>query len=95
MHDLSEEHSFINLKQGNKTLKYARENFVNRRFSNKLFSIYSDYDVVGFTLNKSKTKVIRMFFNKYNRPEGDLVVETVHYPIRIGKDSFYYDIMRN
>lgn len=82
--NLSEEHTFINLKTGNKTLKYARQNYVNRRFSNRLFSIYSDVDVVGFTLNKNKTKVIRIFFNKYDNPEGDLVLESVNYPIKIG-----------
>jgi hypothetical protein len=88
--NLSQEHTFINLKSGDKILKYARQNYVNRRFSNKLFSIYSDYNVVGFTLNKTKTKVIRIFYNKYSRPEGDLVVETVHYPVKVGLNSFYY-----
>lgn len=85
--NLSEEHTFINLKFGNKTLKYARQNYVNCRFSNKLFSMYSDLDVVGFTLNKNRTKVIRIFFNKYDKPEGDLVLESVSYPIKVGSVS--------
>ena len=44
-----------------------------------------DRQVVGFTLNQKKTKVIRIFFNKHNRPEGDHVSESTHYPIKIKK----------
>jgi hypothetical protein len=83
MIDLSQEHSFINLQSDNKDLKYARQNCVNRRFSSALFSRYNGYQIVGFTLNEKKTKVIRIFFNKYTRPEGDRVCETTHYPIKL------------
>ena len=83
---LSEEHIFINLQVGNKELKYARQHIVNRKFGNVLFSNYNDdRQVVGFTLNQKKTKVIRIFFNKHNRPEGDHVSESTHYPIKIKK----------
>ena len=83
---LSEEHIFINLQVGNKELKYARQHIVNRKFGNVLFSNYNDdCQVVGFTLNQKKTKVIRIFFNKHNHPEGDHVSESTHYPIKIKK----------
>ena len=83
MPDLSQEHSFINFQSDNKNLRYARQNYVNRRFSSALFSRYTDYQIVGFTLNEKKTKVIRIFFNKYTRPEGDCVCESTHYPIKL------------
>ena len=85
-YNLSEEHTFINLQVGNKELKYARQHIVNRKFGNVLFSDYNyDRHVVGFTLNQKKTKVIRIFFNKYTRPEGDRSSESTHYPIKIKK----------
>jgi hypothetical protein len=76
----SQESAFINLYPDHPTLKYARQNYVNRRFGKKLFSIYENYTIVGLTLSKNRTKVIRIFFNKHNRPEGDRVVESVKYP---------------
>ena len=85
--NLIQEHSFINLKSGSSTLKYARQNYVNCKFSHKVFSHYEGYEIVGFTLNKNKTKVIRIFFNKYNDPMGDRVCESVRYPIKIGKED--------
>jgi hypothetical protein len=81
--NLLQEHSFINLQSDNKDLKYARQNCVNRKFSSALFSRYTDYQIVGFTLNKKKTKVIRIFFNKYTRPEGDHASESTYYPIKL------------
>lgn len=84
---LSQEFEFVNLKTENKDLKYARENYVNMRFGKKFFSIYESCDIVGYTLNQKKTKVLRVFFNKYNRPEGDYVTETVRLPIKVGSPS--------
>ena len=81
--DLSQEHSFINFKQKDSKLKYARQKIVNCRFSSKVFSDHSHCDIVGFTLNKNKTKVIRLFYNKHNRPEGDHVSESVYCPIKL------------
>jgi hypothetical protein len=82
--DLSQEHFFINLRCGDKQLKYARQGYANSRFSSKLFSYYNGVKVVGFTLNQKKTKVIRIFYNKYDNPEGDRVSETTHYPVKVG-----------
>ena len=82
--DLNEqEYTFINLCHNHPTLQFARQNYVNKTFNNKLFSLYEGCQIVGFTLNKGKTKVIRIFFNKHNRPEGDRVVESVKYPIQL------------
>ena len=81
---LSQEHSFINFKQKDSKLKYARQKIVNCKFSSKIFSLHDDYTIVGFTLNKQKTKIIRLFYNKYDNPEGDRVCETVHYPVKVG-----------
>jgi len=81
--DLTEEYFFINFKSQNKEIKYARQNYVNRRLSSKIFSWYDGCDIVGFTLNRNKTKVIRMFYNKHRRPEGDRVCESIYYPIRL------------
>jgi len=89
---LSQEHSFINFKQKDSKLKYARQKIVNCKFSSKIFSLHDDCTIVGFTLNKSKTKVIRLFYNKHNRSEGDQVCETVHYPVKVGIfDPLYPD----
>lgn len=87
---LSQEHSFINFRQYDSKLKYARQRIVNRRFSSKIFSLYDDCTIVGFTLNKNKTKVIRLFYNKHGRPEGDLVCESVHYPVKVGISNPYW-----
>jgi hypothetical protein len=81
--DLSQEHNFINFKSKDTKLKYARQKYVNCKFSSKVFSDHSHCDIVGFTLNKNKTKVIRLFYNKHNRPEGDYVSESVNYPIKL------------
>lgn len=88
--DLSKEHFFINLQAGNHNLKYARQHYVNQRFSSSLFSDYSHRQVVGFTLNQKKTMVIRIFFNKYNSPEGDRVSESTYYPIKLNTLTMIY-----
>lgn len=75
--DLQNEHTFINFQKGSNTLQYVRENYLNRNFCSKVLSWYDECQVVGFTLNKNKTKIIRIFYNKHGRPEGDRVVETV------------------
>jgi hypothetical protein len=77
---LPKEEYFINFKGHDSNLKYARQKIVNCKFSNKVFSDHSNYDIVGFTLNKNKTMVIRLFYNKYSAPCGDYVCESVHYP---------------
>lgn len=78
----SQESAFINLYPDHPTLKYARQNYVNMRFGKRLFSIYENCCIVGFTLNKNRTKIIRIFFNKTNSPEGDRRVDSVKYPVK-------------
>jgi hypothetical protein len=75
--DLQNEHTFINFQKGSKTLQYVRENYLNRNFCSKTLSIYDSCDIIGYTLNEKQTKIIRIFYNKHGRPEGDRVVETV------------------
>lgn len=90
--NLSKECWFVNLKEGNKDLIRARQDYVNRRFGKKFLSIYDECDFVGYTLNEKKTMVIRVFFNKHNKTEGDLVTESVHYPIKLGFHSPVYTL---
>jgi hypothetical protein len=79
---LHEEFHFINLKSDNKDLKYARQNFINKRMSIKrLFWIYGDEEIVGYTMNEKKTKIIRIFYNRHDLLKGDLRSESVRYPI--------------
>lgn len=77
--NIQDEHYFINFQQGSKTLKNVREILVNTRFSSRILSAYKKYHIVGFTLNKNKSTIIRLFLNKYDDPEGDTVSESVHF----------------
>jgi hypothetical protein len=87
---LSEESQFINLCD-DQNVKYAREEYVYKKMSKKLMSCYSStYTIVGYTMN-NKDKVIRVFFNKFLTPEGDMVSESVHYPITLGVYNSIFD----
>ena len=79
-------------------LRYAREHMPNglgtRKFE-KLCEMnfgYADYEtVVAFSVDKNY-KVLRTWYNKYmdKSPEGDVVLETVFFPPKIGKESIRY-----
>ena len=94
---LDREHRLI-LFRGKDELKYCREHYVNgvgtRNFS-KLkeinFGCDSYHTVVGYTVD-SKGKVLRIFTNKYSKPDGDLVSESILWPPVIGEPSklYYY-----
>ena len=79
-------------------LRYAREHMPNglgtRKFE-KLCEMnvgYADYEtVVAFSVDKNY-KVLRTWYNKYmdKSPEGDVVLETVFFPPKLGKESIRY-----
>ena len=92
----SEEQIFILCD--NPALRYAREHMPNglgtRKFE-KLCEMnfgYADYEtVVAFSVDKNY-KVLRTWYNKYmdKSPEGDVVLETVFFPPKLGKESIRY-----
>ena len=92
----SEEQIFILCD--NPALRYAREHMPNglgtRKFE-KLCEMnfgYADYEtVVAFSVVKNY-KVLRTWYNKYmdKSPEGDVVLETVFFPPKLGKESIRY-----
>ena len=47
------------------------------------------YKVVGYTKDRDG-KVMRVFVNKYDDPEGDLVSESILWPPVLGQRSQYY-----
>ena len=80
-HELTtEENTFINLYPNHPTLQLARQCYVNKRFSHRFFCHWSDNEqIVGFTLNKKKTKVIRIFYNRSDLINGDRRCESVFF----------------
>ena len=83
------------LFKGKEDLKYCREVYCNgvgtRNFYKLVeqnFGFDKRYEVVGYTTDASK-KVLRVFVNKYSRPDGDNVSESILWPPVIGKPSKY------
>ena len=79
-------------------LRYAREHMPNGLGTRKFEKLcetnfgYADYEtVVAFSVDKNY-KVLRTWVNKYmdKSPEGDVVLETVFFPPKIGKESIRY-----
>ena len=92
----SEEQIFILCD--NPALRYAREHMPNGLGTRKFEKLcetnfgYADYEtVVAFSVDKNY-KVLRTWVNKYmdKSPEGDVVLETVFFPPKIGKESIRY-----
>ena len=92
----SEEQIFILCD--NPELRYAREHMPNGLGTRKFKKLcetnfgYADYEtVVAFSVDKNY-KVLRTWVNKYmdKSPEGDVVLETVFFPPKIGKESIRY-----
>ena len=92
----SEEQIFILCD--NPALRYAREHMPNGLGTRKFEKLcetnfgYADYEtVVAFSVDKNY-KVLRTWVNKYmdKSPEGDVVIETVFFPPKIGKESIRY-----
>jgi hypothetical protein len=77
---IAQEHTFINLYPNHPTLQLARQSYVNKRFSHQFFTWWSDNEqIVGFTLNQKKTKVIRIFYNRSDLINGDHRSESVFF----------------
>ena len=77
-------------------LLYCRECYVDGVGNRKLEKLIetnwgfdSRYKVVGYTKDRDG-KVMRVFVNKYDDPEGDLVSESILWPPVLGQRSQYY-----
>tara|TARA_B100000085_G_scaffold203344_1_gene186962 strand:- start:509 stop:916 length:408 start_codon:yes stop_codon:yes gene_type:complete len=77
-------------------LLYCRECYVDGVGTRKLEKLIetnwgfdSRYKVVGYTKDRDG-KVMRVFVNKYDDPEGDLVSESILWPPVLGQRSQYY-----
>ena len=74
-------------------LKYCRESYVDGcgtrnyyKLVEKNFGFDERWKVVGYTTDGSR-KVLRVFVNKYDLPEGDDVSESILWPPVLGKQS--------
>ena len=92
---LDKENNLILFKDKDE-LKYCREYYrdgVGTRKLDKLIEnnwfLGDDMEVVGFSVD-GKGKVLRIFANKYDHPDGDDVCESIHWDsIIIGQPSKY------
>jgi hypothetical protein len=76
-------------------LKYCREHYADGVGTRKLDKLIetnwgfdSGYKVVGYTKDYNG-KVMRVFVNKYDDPEGDHVSESILWPPVLGEKSQY------
>ena len=77
-------------------LLYCRETYVDGVGTRQIEKLIEtnwgfdrQYKVLGFTRDRNG-KVLRVFINKYNAPEGDLVSESILWPPVVGQRSQYF-----